>query len=148
MGALRSCWWLLVLAACAGGQAEAGPASQPKAVPASTTPVPSSDPPSGRPLCERGSASFVAAQHALEALDKTVDALAPNADPSDANAQLERLIAMPCMELAADLMSEHAADSGLSFKVFWEAGGEWAFEAALDVMQHRHLTFAPVMRET
>src|SRR5262252_6056540 len=102
---MRSLWSLslgLLLAACAGGQTARAPASLPKAEQAGAVLAPPA--PASSSSCERKSPNYVAALDALNALDKTVDGLAPTDDPSDVNDQLARLTAMPCMELAADLM--------------------------------------------
>lgn len=99
--------------------------------------------------CPRGSAEYTAAADAIKALEKRVEALSPLDDPRAANAELERVLHMRCLETALELApAERTADSVLSLRTFLDDGGMLAMREALQLAERRRLVFPPAMRRT
>ncbi len=75
--------------------------------------------------CKPDTPAYDAAYAAYDALDEAMKALSKTADPKPTLAELDRLLAMPCLEHAANHLPYQLADAdtGWAVKDWWQRGG-------------------------
>ncbi len=118
----------------------------PEAIPASALPP---DEPDAIHPCKAKTPAWDAASAAAAALGQRVNALAEDGDAKPVKAELDRLLAMPCFELAnADPHGESNFDSALSLKEWWGAGGEAWVTSYLSIEDARAVVVSPTRRRS
>jgi hypothetical protein len=126
-----------LLPACAGAPAQvpsrAAPAARAPAASAAPAPAQSASasPPAEEEeapphACDRGTPEHREAEQRIEAIDRMIMALAPDANPKPAEDAIRAALELPCLALGAPDAPELDADSGHALKTWWhDEGGKW-----------------------